>query len=42
MKSSPTMGRSLKRPGLNGPAIFLGCAALIFVCLFPFLWMGLS
>ena len=42
MKPSPVIGRSLRRPGLNGPAILLGCATLVFVCLFPFLWMGLS
>jgi ABC-type glycerol-3-phosphate transport system permease component len=42
VRPSPTVGRSSRRPGLNQPAIFLGCAVLVFVCLFPFLWMGLS
>jgi len=33
---------ALRQPGLNRPAIILGCFVLLVVCLFPFLWMGLS
>jgi multiple sugar transport system permease protein len=42
VKFSATMAHSLRRPGLNRPAIFIGCVLLVFICLFPFLWMGLS
>ena len=42
MKASATVSRSVRRPGLGGPAVFLGCLLLVAVCLFPFVWMGLS
>lgn len=32
----------LKRTGLGGPTIVIGCALVILVCLFPFWWMVLS
>jgi ABC-type glycerol-3-phosphate transport system permease component len=32
----------LKRTGLGLPFIILGAAVLVFICLFPFAWMGLS
>jgi multiple sugar transport system permease protein len=40
--ASATTSRSLRRPGLGRPAIFLGCVVLVVFCLFPFVWMGLS
>ena len=42
MKASATVSRPSRRPGLSRPAIFLGCVLLVVVCLFPFVWMGLS
>jgi multiple sugar transport system permease protein len=42
VKASATFSRSMRRPGLGGPAIILGCLLLVAVCLFPFVWMGLS
>ena len=32
----------LRRPGLGTPVIVLGAALIVVVCLFPFVWMGLS
>jgi ABC-type glycerol-3-phosphate transport system permease component len=40
--ASETISPSLKRPGLGRPAIVLGCVVLVVICLFPFVWMGLS
>ena len=34
--------RGLKRTGLGMPFIIIGSLLLVFVCLFPFVWMGLS
>jgi multiple sugar transport system permease protein len=42
VSAATTISRSMRRPGLSRPAIFFGCAVLVFVCLFPFVWMGLS
>jgi multiple sugar transport system permease protein len=42
VRASEPISRSLRRPGLGWPATLLGCTVLVFVCLFPFLWMGLS
>ena len=36
------MASKLKRTGLSAPLIYLGAFLLVVVCLFPFLWMGLS
>ena len=32
----------LRRPGLGTPLIVVGALLLVAVCLFPFVWMGLS
>lgn len=40
MSDAPLPG--LRRPGLGLPVIILGSALLVFICLFPFVWMGLS
>jgi multiple sugar transport system permease protein len=42
MSASAAVPGSLKRPSLGRPVIFVGSVLLVFVCLFPFLWMGLS
>jgi len=34
--------RRLRRTGLGMPSIVIGAIVLLFVCLFPFAWMGLS
>lgn len=38
--SNPSQG--VGRIGLGWPLITIGAIALVFVCLFPFVWMGLS
>lgn len=42
MSTVPAPSRGVRRPGLGLPLILIGSAALMFVCLFPFVWMGLS
>jgi multiple sugar transport system permease protein len=42
MNDVPVPVSRLPRTGLGTPFIILGALLLIFVCLFPFAWMGLS
>jgi multiple sugar transport system permease protein len=42
MRASASIAQSFRRPGLGWVATLLGSAVLVFICLFPFLWMGLS
>jgi ABC-type glycerol-3-phosphate transport system permease component len=42
VRASEPISRSLRRPGLGWPVTLLGCTVLVCVCLFPFVWMGLS
>ncbi|MFL5023592.1 MAG: carbohydrate ABC transporter permease [Microvirga sp.] len=42
MRASASIAQSFRRSGPGWAATLLGSALLVFVCLFPFLWMGLS
>jgi len=42
MRASASIAQSFRRPGPGWVATLLGSAVLVFICLFPFLWMGLS
>jgi len=42
MRASASITQSFRRPGPGWVATLLGSAVLVFICLFPFLWMGLS
>lgn len=35
-------GATVRKPGLGLPLVLAGAALLAFVCLFPFVWMGVS
>lgn len=40
--TSASAPRKLRRPGLGTPLIAVGALLIVVVCLFPFVWMGLS
>jgi ABC-type glycerol-3-phosphate transport system permease component len=42
VRASASIAQSFRRSGPGWAATLLGSALLVFVCLFPFLWMGLS
>jgi multiple sugar transport system permease protein len=42
VRASASIAQSFRRSGPGWVATLLGSALLVFVCLFPFLWMGLS
>jgi multiple sugar transport system permease protein len=42
VRASASIAQSFRRSGPGWAATVLGSALLVFVCLFPFLWMGLS
>ncbi|MFL4991789.1 MAG: carbohydrate ABC transporter permease [Microvirga sp.] len=42
MRASASIAQSFRRSGPGWAATLLGSALLVFVCLFPFVWMGLS
>lgn len=42
MKAAKQLDGTVGRVGLATPVIYLGAAIVVFLCLFPFLWMGVS